>query len=256
MHRLASGEDRAVELHSSIVPVRGQRLLCSIIHDVTERKRLEKEVLDISERERQHLGQDLHDSLGGKLAGAALMSKALSQTLSGKSAHEAALAEEIVGCINESISQARSIARGLCQVDLTVSGLAGGLAEFAAETQRRFGLRCRFRTDKRLQIRDLSVATHLFRIVQEAVTNAVRHGRAQQVRISLTRAGKHLCLEVRDDGAGLPSNLAGSKGLGLRTMKHRAGLIGAQLTVETAEGGGTCVRCLLSAANANGNKRK
>jgi two-component system, LuxR family, sensor kinase FixL len=256
LHRLANGEDRAVEVHSSTVPVRGQRLLVSIVHDVTERKRLEKQVLDISERERQHLGQDLHDSLGGKLAGAALMSKALSQTLRAKSAQEAVLAEEIVGCINESIVQARSIARGLCQVDFTVSGLTGGLAEFASETRKRFGISCWFRADDQLQISDVSVATHLFRIVQEAVTNAIRHGRAGEVLISLTRAGKHFALEVRDDGVGLPSDPKASQGLGLRTMKHRAGVIGAQLTVGPGAGGGTVVSCLLPAASVARKKAK
>jgi PAS domain S-box-containing protein len=243
--RLSSGALRAVEVHASSITVQEQPLVFAIVHDVTERKFLEKQVIEISERERQRLGQDLHDSLGGKLAGAALMSKALSQTLAARSLSEVPLAEEIVQCINESIAQARSIARGLCPVELSGSGLVSGLRELASEIERRFGVSCRVHAGQGVRIDDVFVASHLFRIVQEAVTNAVRHGQAQNVAIRLTRTADEVSLEVRDNGTGLPPNLNETQGMGLRTMKHRAGSIGAQLAVRPGEGGGTVVACSL-----------
>jgi len=243
--RLSDGTRRTVEVHSSPILVQARRLLFAIIHDITERKLLEKQVVEISEQERQRVGQDLHDSLGGKLAGAALMSKALSQTLAARSLPEASLAEEIVQCINESIAQARSIAHGLCPVELRGSGFVSGLQELAAETERRFGVVCRVHAEKGIRIDDLFVASHLFRIVQEALNNAIRHGQARHLAVRLTRIADQVCLEIRDDGAGLPPNVKETKGMGLRTMKYRAGMIGAQWAVKPGEGGGTAVLCRL-----------
>ncbi len=244
-HRLASGEIRTVEVHSSPVQVKGRPLLFSIIHDVTERKLLEKQILDIGETERQRIGRDLHDSLGGMLTGAALLSKALAHRLAGKATAEASVAEEVVRCINDSIGQARAISRGLFPVELSAGGLVAALREFAAETTKRSGIACRLHADKRLLIRDASVALHLFRIVQEAVNNAIRHGEARHITIHLVRTGGQILLEIRDDGKGLPAREPAGKGLGLRTMKYRAGIIGAQFAVESANGHGTVVSCLL-----------
>jgi two-component system, LuxR family, sensor kinase FixL len=244
-HRLASGALRTVEVHSSPVQVKGRPLLFSIIHDITERKMLEREILDISETERQRIGRDLHDSLGGMLTGAALLSKALAHRLATKATAEAALAEEIVRCINDSIGQARAAAHGLFPVELNAGGLVAGLREFAAETTKRSGIPCRLKAAKGLLISDASVASHLFRIVQEAVNNAIRHGEARHVSIHLGRTGDQIRLEIRDDGKGLPARQVVGRGLGLRTMKYRAGIIGARFALESANGHGTVVSCLV-----------
>lgn len=249
-HRLASGEDRTVEVHSSPIRVDGRLLLFSIIHDITERRLLEKQILDISEQEQRRLGQDLHDSLGGQLTGVALMGKALAHKLAAKSLPEAAVAEEVVRIINEAIGQTRAIARGLCPVELRAAGLLSALREFASETERRCHISCRFQADKGILIQNESVASHLFRIVQEAVHNALRHGAARTIAISLARVGDQIALEIRDDGTGLPSPLPASKGMGLRTMKYRADNIGAEFTVFPGEARGTVVSCLLPTENA------
>jgi two-component system, LuxR family, sensor kinase FixL len=248
-HRLANGEVRTVEVHSSPFEVQGRRLLFLIIHDVTERKRLEKEILDIGESERQRIGQDLHDSLGGMLGGAALLGKALARRLGPKGSTESAVAEEIVRCVNEAIGQTRAISRGLFPAELSAGGLVAGLREFAAETTRRAGITCDLHEGKGVAVRDTSVALHLFRIVQEAVNNAVRHAMARHVSIRLARIGEQILLEVRDDGKGLPSGSPNGCGLGLRTMRYRAGVIGAQFAVESGEQGGTVVSCLLPVRN-------
>jgi PAS domain S-box-containing protein len=195
-HRLASGETRVVEVHSSPVEVEGRKLLFSVIHDVTERRLLEQQVLDISERERQRLGRDLHDSLGGKLTGAALMVKALAQRLAALSTAEAALAQEVVQCVNECIGQTRSIARGLCPVELSVAGLGSALEELAAETQRRSAVVCRFHAEKGAQVKNHFAAFHLFRIAQEAVANAMRHGQPREISIRLSTGPGQTVLEV------------------------------------------------------------
>jgi two-component system, LuxR family, sensor kinase FixL len=253
-HRLASGEVRTVEVHSSPVRAQGRLVLFSIIHDITERKLLEKQILDISEQERQRLGRDLHDSLGGHLTGTALISQALARKLAARSVPEAAVAEEVVRCINESVSQTRAIARGLCPVELSAAGLRSALREFASEIERRFQISCRFRADKGILIRNVSAASHLFRIVQEAVHNAIRHGEARAIDIRLAKTGDHLTLEIQDDGKGLPAHLPAAKGLGLRTMRYRANSIGAELTVNRRDGQGTVVACLLPIENASNQR--
>ena len=253
-HRLASGEVRSVEVHSSPVRAQGRLLQFSIIHDITERKLLEQQILDISEQEQQRLGQDLHDSLGGQLAGIALMSKALAQKLRATSMPEAALAEEIVHSLNESITQTRVIAHGLCPVEVSAAGLLSALREFAAEIGRRFHIACRFQADKGVLIRNLSVSSHLFRIVQEAVHNGIRHGQARAISIRLAKAGDQITLEIRDDGTGLPAHLPANKGMGLRTMRYRADSIGADFTARPGEGQGTVISCVLPIENA-ANKR-
>jgi two-component system CheB/CheR fusion protein len=222
--------------------MQGKRLLFSIIHDITERKLLEKQVLEISEQERQRVGQDLHDSLVGQLAGAALIGKTLARQLKASSLPEAHLANELVHCVNASIRQTRAIARGLCPVELGAGGLSAALAELAAETQQKSGVVCSFEEDGQSLFQDLFVATHLFQIAREAINNALQHARPRHVRIQLTHGPQRGCLEVYDDGKGLPGNSPPGKGLGLRTMKYRAATIGGQLEVRSGEDG-TVIRC-------------
>jgi two-component system CheB/CheR fusion protein len=253
-HRLASGEIRTMELHASPISLGRQRVLYSILHDVTERKRLEQEVVDISERERQRVGQDLHDSVGGKLSGVALIAKALAQRLEAAGLKDADLAEEVVRCLNECVAQTRSIARGLCPVELSVSGLASALTELALEQERLSGVKCRFQTDPGLQIQSSFVASHLFRLAQEGVSNALRHGHPSEVAIRLVRRGPNICLEVQDNGTGFRTRQPERNGMGLRSMRYRADVIGAQFSISTGNGGGTTVSCQIPARDLPDNQ--
>ncbi len=245
-HRLASGATRTVEVHSSPVDVAGRRLLFSIVHDITERKQLEKRILDIGDEERHRIGQDLHDSLGGHLTGLALLGKGLANTLSQQGIPEAEIAREFVQGINDAVAQTRSIARGLCPVGLGKLGLASSLEEYASSVSRMLRVDCRASIRGEVVVRDETVALHLYRIVQEAVNNAVRHGQARNVRIRLTAGKDALILQVRDDGRGLPREVEKARGMGLRTMQYRADVLGARLEVSSRAGKGVLISCRLS----------
>ncbi len=217
-----------------------------IFRDITESKRLEKEILEISDRERQRIGQDLHDGLCQHLAGIELMSQALEQKLSARSKDGAARAGEIARQVREVIAQTRRLSRGLSPVTLQSEGLASALQELAANAEKMFGIQCRLVCEGAAGVRDLPTATHLYRIAQEAVSNAIRHGHAPSVLIELRQSGERAFLRVTDDGRGFPKE-PGSAGMGLRIMRSRAGMIGGSLAVESGPHGGAVVTCSIPA---------
>jgi PAS domain S-box-containing protein len=215
----------------------------AIFRDITEHKRLEKEILEISDRERQRLGQDLHDGLCQQLAGIELMSRTLEQKLAPRSKAGAAGAAEIARHVREAISQTRSLARGLSPVTLESEGLCSGLSELAATAERMFGVACRLSCPAPRQVRDPAAAMHLYRIAQEAVSNAIKHGKARRITIALESNAGRLRLTISDDGAGFPEVLPRGQGMGLRIMQYRAGMIGGSLSWRNSSEGGAAVIC-------------
>ena len=214
-----------------------------IFRDITERKRLEKEILEISDRERQRIGQDLHDGLCQHLAGIELMSQVLEQQLAPKSKAAAARAGDIARHVREGISQTRALARGLSPVTLESEGLMSALRELAASMENMFAVKCRLVCDPPVVFKDPVTATHLYRIAQEAVSNAIKHGKAGEVVLQLQTKGGQTRLSVRDNGVGFPKAIPKQKGMGLRIMQSRAGLIGGSLTIEKGPAGSTTVLC-------------
>jgi PAS domain S-box-containing protein len=217
--------------------------LISIGIDVTERRRLEQEILKISEMEQRRIGQDLHDGLCQHLAATELMTEILEQKLARKSKTDAARVAEVARQVREAILQTRLLARGLSPVVLESEGLMSALQELADYTERMFRVSCQFHCPAPVLIHNHATATHLYRIAQEAVSNAIRHGKAKRIVISLERAAEPITLEVRDDGVGLPLDLSKAKGMGLRIMQYRATMIGGLLTVQNALETGTRVIC-------------
>jgi two-component system, NarL family, sensor histidine kinase NreB len=220
--------------------------------DITERKAQEQErfalqqqILEVSERERRRIGQDLHDGLGQHLTGIELMTQALEQKLGGRSKADAAQAAKIAHHVREAIRQTRSLARGLSPVALEANGLMSALQELAANAQEMFRIRCVFVCEQPVLIRENTVATHLFRIAQEAVSNAVRHGHATRVDITLTTSPERLVLAVSDNGSGLAPARPAGHGLGLRIMSHRAAVCGGTFSVVRGPEGGACAVCVL-----------
>lgn len=208
-----------------------------------ERKHLEQQILEISEREQRRIGQDLHDGLGQHLTGIELMMQSLEQRLANRSKTEAAQATKIAQHVRDAIRQTRALARGLSPVEFDAGGLMSALQELAANVQNMFRVACSFRCDKPVFIRDNVVATHLFRIAQEAVSNAIKHGQAKQIEIVLSAALDCLTLAIHDNGSGLPSGGPRASGMGLRIMHYRASVIGGSLAIERQPNGGTTVVC-------------
>jgi signal transduction histidine kinase len=211
--------------------------------DITERKRLEREILEISDQERRRIGQDLHDGLCQQLAGIELMSEVLHQKLRAKSKSNAARAGDIARHVREAISHTRSLARGLAPVTLESEGLPSALRELATNTEKIFGVACRIECVETVPVLATTAATHLYRIAQEAVSNAIKHGKATQLVIRLRRAEERLDLDVVDNGTGMTKAPPRNDGMGLRIMRYRAGMINGLLSIEPGEGGGTRVSC-------------
>jgi two-component system, LuxR family, sensor kinase FixL len=230
-----------IDLSVSEVRLSDRRIFTGFIRDITERKRLEKEVLEISEREQRRIGRDLHDGLCQHLAGIEMLSQVLAQKLSPKSKEASARATEIAAAVREAISQTRLLARGLSPVTLESEGLMSALAELALNTEKIFRVRCLFDCPDLVKFSDHAAATHLFRIAQEAVSNAIKHGKAQKITIHLREDAERVRLRVDDDGVGFPENFSGGSGMGLRIMQTRIGMVSGALTVERPEAGGTSV---------------
>ena len=170
--------------------------------DVTDRRRLEQDILQISELEQRRIGQDLHDGLCQHLAGTELMTQILEQRIARKSKPDAARVAAIAQHVREAISQTRLLARGLSPVVLESEGLMSALEELAASTAKMFRVTCEFCCVTPVLVHDHSKATHLYRIAQEATSNAIRHGKAKHIRISLQAVSDRVRLEISDDGSG------------------------------------------------------
>jgi len=214
--------------------------------EMQERVRLEEEILSISEREQQRIGHDLHDSLCQHLTGVALAGEVLSERLAAKSLPEVKAIDHIVKMVEGAIELTRTLARGLHPFELEGEGFTDALRELAATITEGFKTPCTFECDQPVEIREAGVTTHLYRIAQEAITNAVKHSEAKSIVVRLESGTDGLTLTICDDGVGMPPKIPG--GMGLRTMAHRASVIGASFSVERQLARGTRVTCKLPAA--------
>ena len=230
----------------------GDQFLYSALfqRDITDRIRLEQEILNVVEREHRRIAQDLHDGLGQLLVGAGYLTTTLHQDLAGKGMPEAKRLERIKEVINEAIAQARGLARGVHPVEAEPNGLMVALAKMAEQTSGIFKIRCESRSPSPVLLHDNMVATHLFRIAQEAVTNAIKHGKASQIEIVLTQTTNLITLAIGDNGTGLPLRKRKKPGMGLQIMRYRCGLINGSLSVENQPKRGTLVTC---SVNPDGN---
>jgi signal transduction histidine kinase len=212
------------------------------MRDITERKRLEQEILDVSGRERQSIGRDLHDGLGQELTGVALMLRGLASRIQERCPDVIGNVNEIVGHVNQSIETARSLARGLLPVRTETGGLTAALRALAARSRDLYGLEVNFGAQvwPGFALTETN-ASHLYRITQEALTNAARHGRATLVQISLQAKENGFSLRITDNGVGLLPALPPSAGMGLKIMKYRADMIGAKFEITANQPHGAVV---------------
>jgi two-component system sensor kinase FixL len=217
----------------------------AVVNDVTEKKRLERGIIDIANREQQRIGSDLHDGLGQELTGIALMLRGVAAQLNKEKSDARLDVEDIIGLVNNAIENTRTLARGLSPVSAESGGLMAALRALAARASDRYGVHVEFKdaVSRPLQLND-TYATHLYRIAQEALTNVVRHSFASEVCICLETVGEELQLRIDDNGRGFAQKAQDSAlGLGLKMMRYRARMLGGDLVLETSANGGASVRC-------------
>jgi len=215
----------------------------TLAKEIRERKRLQKELLAIGERERRRISHELHDGLGQQLTGAALAGQFTSQKLAKKNLPEQAEVLRMVSVIEQAIELTRQLSRNLSPVEWQTGRLAENFRELAANVAAKSKVDCTFELHELGALPDIAVATQFFHIAEEAVANAVHHGRAQHIRISLELTDDEATLTVTDDGSGLAENFSKQSGLGLRLMRHRADLLGATFGIESLPERGTRVTC-------------
>lgn len=214
--------------------------------DVTDRRRMEEEILQISTQERLRIGQDLHDSLGQLLTGVSFLSRVLHKNLETQKSPQANDAGQIATLLTQAINQTRMLARGLVPLAPTAEGLMEALHDLSMYVESAFSIPCIFSCLKPVFFHDDQTATHLYRIAQEAVSNAAKHGKPTRIRIQLQQSGVKVVLRVMDDGIGIPALDKPTSGMGFRTMKYRADLIGAKLYIRKIGKKGTAVVCTLA----------
>jgi two-component system, LuxR family, sensor kinase FixL len=225
----------------------GNRIFTGIVKDITERKELEKKILEISNDERKRIGQDLHDGLGQMLTGIRMISGNLARKLKANGVPGADEVQEITNMLSETDEFVRSITHDMVEVDLEKKGLDVALKKLCERNEKLFKIRCIFQNEESVLIDQNSVAVNLYRIAQEAIHNAVKHGRPKMITVRLSKSGRHTSLTVTDDGKGFNDHkkTEDKSGMGIKIMKYRASLMGGILEIVRTEDDKTIVRCII-----------
>ncbi len=227
-----------------VVLANGKRLFTGIIRDLTERKLLEDKILRISEEEQHRIGQDIHDDLCQQLAAIGCLAKVVQTRLKKTDSSAAADVEEIVHLLTAANQRAREMARGMVPVVLDSSGLTAALDDLTRTTQQIFAIEVAFNCQPPVEVNDTQVATQLYRIAQEGISNAIKHSQANKVALTLAADLCGLRLVIQDNGRGLPDGRSGAgTGMGLLTMSRRARMVGGELSVANHPLGGTLITC-------------
>lgn len=213
--------------------------------EITERKRIEKEILETTQEEQRRFGSQLHDGLCQELTGILMFAKGLMQKMEKENRLDIAELKKITDLLREAINQARNTARRLYPGEMEGTSLMHSLQELTSNTQSVSGVSCQFCCPEPIIIDDNDVATHLYRIAQEGISNAVEHGKAQSIEVSFTRNDGYINLTLKDDGAGFTYDPQSPKGIGLKIMKYRARMMGGTFQVEPNAPRGVILTCSL-----------
>jgi signal transduction histidine kinase len=211
-----------------------------------EGRRLEREIVAISEKERQTIGADLHDGLGQQLTAIELICAGLKDDVAELRPDIRKRLDQVGKMLREAVGQTRILARDLVPINNDSDALPVALAQLAERISSSGNILCHFRHSEGLQIEDPTTAGHLYRIAQEAVNNAIKHGHATKIEVFLGRQGGDQCLRIVDNGGGIRKTVDRDRGIGLRVMHHRANIIGATLEIASARGSGVTVTCIIS----------
>ncbi len=231
-----------------VLVFRGEKCFIAGFYDITERLRLEKEVLDISGREQRRIGQELHDDICQDLVGISTLIQAIANKLTDYDASVAERAGYVAELVNKTNEKTQRLAHGLFPQDMDEKGLAVMLRELAARIGIRFGISCECSFAIREKITDNTTILHLYRIAQEAVNNAIKHGKPEKIDISFISDARRIELGITDDGIGITENVKDSKGIGLHSMRYRATVIGGRLDIRKTGAHGTRVACIIDKA--------
>lgn len=240
-----------IELAVSETISNGKRTFTGLVHDITERKRLEQAIVDASEMERKQIGQDLHDTVSQHLAGLTMLTAVLQQKIGQEGeTFQARLtpdANRIAELAATALRQVKDISHGLYPVELERNGLGASLQQLTAQQGALYGIPCVYECAAGdLTGMERSTAMHLYRIAQEAISNAIKHAQPNEISVTLWRDHAGLALSIRDDGKGMPKRRKNPAGLGLAIMHYRASMIGSELEILSKRGRGTTVRCVLN----------
>jgi len=241
-----SGERIPVEINTHMFSLKDVRVVLSIARDIAERREAEQMVVKASEKEARRIGQELHDVLCQDLASMKMLASLLKTTLKSEAPEVKRDIELISRMASTAVTRARSLCEGLFPSELEKEGLAPALKQLAVNQEELFQVQCSFTDNYRKDILDKSVELHLYRIAQQAVNNAIMHGRAKHISITLAQKGPGIVLTIKDDGNGMAASSSKNNGMGLLIMHHRARIIGAVLTISSSKNSGTMVECLCS----------
>lgn len=231
---------------------RGRRIVITTATDITDRRRLERQILEISEREQRRIGRDLHDSLASHLSGIAMLGRSLAADARTGRPISADDLEEIAALARNGAEQARALAQGLSPFELDPEGLGSALTHLASSTSRLTGIDITFNGPERFPSLDGEVVSQLYWIAREAVTNAVRHSGAATISIELFTLPPQVILRVADDGHGINGAAANNGGMGISIMRYRANVIGGSLELQDGASGGLAVTCSVAVSEADG----
>lgn len=237
--------DEIKDIYMTTDMIPGTKKSVASFMNISEQKRLESEILRISEQERQRIGNDLHDGLGPHLVGIKFMINLLKQKLEEKEMDEASTLQEINELITQAINHTRQLVKGLSPVDIDADGLVFALDDLSQNVEKVYGIKCVFNHNNSITIKDNIVAVHLFLIAQEAVNNSIKHSKTKNITIDLNGSGNIITLSVKDDGIGIKKLLDKRKGMGINIMKYRARIINSSLNIGQNDTGGTSVTCTL-----------
>ena len=241
--RRKDGTKVDTELNSRRISIGGREYLHTAARDVTSRKRLEREILEISERERRWAGLQLHDGVGQQLTGIGFLSRALEHKLRDRKVPEVAEAARIVELVREATLDAHELARSLYPADLRGHGLLPALKDMVSHMERVYRIRCRMEDGPVELSLGREAETHLYRIAQEAVLNAAKHGQPSNIVIRLTAEDGKTTLTVEDDGSGMGVGETNGGGMGVAIMRYRARMLDASFDIRPNPDGGTIVEC-------------
>lgn len=207
------------------------------------RKQMKRRIAGLTTAEQSRIGRDLHDDLGQQLTGLALLAKSLERDLNVESSKHAARVHEISSGLKRAHTHVRMLARGIAPVQIDADGLPAALRELATTSSKRLGIQVDFVPAVEVGVRDRQIATELYRIAQEALTNAAKHGKPSLIEMKLLANDDDVTLEILDNGIGVSDQTIRRLGMGLSTMVYRASVIGGELTVGRGAPEGTLVRC-------------